>query len=66
MGLERIGAPLVLMDLPDQLPGSGEIRMQVGACGVIPSIVKGGQSGHPGPSRLWRGHWQEAPGDHGH
>ncbi|HEU0278104.1 MAG TPA: zinc-dependent alcohol dehydrogenase family protein [Rhodanobacteraceae bacterium] len=32
--LERIGTPLVLRELPDPAPGSGEVRVRIEACGV--------------------------------
>jgi propanol-preferring alcohol dehydrogenase len=34
MVLDRIGAPLVPKTLPDPVPGPGEIRVRVAACGV--------------------------------
>jgi propanol-preferring alcohol dehydrogenase len=34
MVLHRIGGPLQWTELPDRLPGPGEIRLRVGACGV--------------------------------
>jgi propanol-preferring alcohol dehydrogenase len=34
MMLRRIGAPLEWTELPDRTPGPGEIRVNVGACGV--------------------------------
>jgi propanol-preferring alcohol dehydrogenase len=34
MVLEKVGAPLVMRERPDPEPGSGEIRIRVGACGV--------------------------------
>ncbi len=34
MVLNQIGAPLEWTELPDRLPGPGEIRVKVGACGV--------------------------------
>jgi alcohol dehydrogenase, propanol-preferring len=34
MVLERPGEPLVLKDLPDPVPGPGQIRLDVHACGV--------------------------------
>jgi propanol-preferring alcohol dehydrogenase len=34
MVLNAMGAPLVWTELPDRLPGPGQIRVQVGACGV--------------------------------
>lgn len=34
MVLEQTGRPLVMKELPDPLPGPGEIRVRVAACGV--------------------------------
>ena len=34
MVLKKVGAPLEWTELPDRLPGPGEIRVKVGACGV--------------------------------
>ncbi len=34
MVLERIGTPLVQRDFPDPVPGLGEIRVRIAACGV--------------------------------
>ncbi|TSE13307.1 alcohol dehydrogenase, partial [Mesorhizobium intechi] len=34
MVLERVGAPLRLVDGPDPTPGTGEIRLKVEACAV--------------------------------
>ncbi len=34
MVLEAIGAPLKLVERPDPLPGDGEVRVKVAACGV--------------------------------
>src|ERR1700691_3590941 len=34
MVLHKIGAPLVYEELPDPVPGRGEIRVRVSACGV--------------------------------
>ncbi|WP_295679894.1 zinc-dependent alcohol dehydrogenase family protein [uncultured Nevskia sp.] len=34
MMLNRLGAPLEWTELPDRQPGPGEIRVQMGACGV--------------------------------
>jgi alcohol dehydrogenase, propanol-preferring len=34
MVLNKVGAPLQWTELPDRLPGPGEIRVKVGACGV--------------------------------
>jgi alcohol dehydrogenase, propanol-preferring len=34
MVLHKIGAPLVLEELPDPVPGPGEVRVKVEACGV--------------------------------
>ena len=34
MVLNKVGAPLEWTELPDRLPGPGEIRVQVSACGV--------------------------------
>jgi len=34
MQLQRLGGPLVAVELPDRQPGPGEIRVRVGACGV--------------------------------
>jgi propanol-preferring alcohol dehydrogenase len=34
MVLRMIGAPLELVEMPDRIPGPGEIRVKVGACGV--------------------------------
>lgn len=34
MVLERLGQPLRLRDLPDPIPGAGEVRLEVLACGV--------------------------------
>ena len=34
MVLNAVGAPLAWTELPDRLPGSGQIRLKVSACGV--------------------------------
>ncbi|WOJ89477.1 zinc-dependent alcohol dehydrogenase family protein [Methylocapsa polymorpha] len=34
MVLKRIGAPLVFEEMPDPIPGQGELRVRVEACGV--------------------------------
>ena len=34
MVLNRIGAPLEAIERPDPLPGPGEIRLKISACGV--------------------------------
>src|ERR1700676_5162847 len=34
MVLHEIGAPLLLKELPDHVPGEGELRIRVEACGV--------------------------------
>ncbi|TPK59565.1 hypothetical protein FJ546_21060 [Mesorhizobium sp. B2-4-19] len=34
MVLEKVGAPLKLVDRPDPMPGTGEIRLKVEACAV--------------------------------
>jgi propanol-preferring alcohol dehydrogenase len=34
MVLHRLQTPLLLTELEDRLPGPGEIRVKVGACGV--------------------------------
>src|SRR5258707_1783913 len=34
MQLRQLGHPLVLSDLPDPVPGSGDVRVRVTACGV--------------------------------
>lgn len=34
MVLQKIGAPLVFEEMPDPIPGRGELRVRVGACGV--------------------------------
>ena len=34
MVFEKAGAPLVLKDVPDPVPGEGEIRIKVTACAV--------------------------------
>jgi len=34
MILRRIGTPLEWTELPERQPGPGEIRVNVGACGV--------------------------------
>jgi propanol-preferring alcohol dehydrogenase len=34
MVLNRVGAPLEWMELPDRFPGPGQIRLKVSACGV--------------------------------
>lgn len=34
MVLEAVGAPLVAQELPDPVPGAGEVRIRVEACGV--------------------------------
>jgi len=34
MQLRRLGQPLVLSELPDPVPGPGEVRVHVAACGV--------------------------------
>lgn len=34
MVLNKIGAPLERMELPDRQPGDGEIRVKVSVCGV--------------------------------
>src|SRR5579863_10341044 len=34
MVLHKIGAPLVYEELPDPVPGRGEVRVRVAACGV--------------------------------
>jgi alcohol dehydrogenase, propanol-preferring len=34
MVLHEIGKPLILEELPDPIPGSGELRIRVEACGV--------------------------------
>ena len=34
MVLNAPGSELVFTELPDRLPGPGQIRVQVGACGV--------------------------------
>src|SRR6201995_4320678 len=44
MVLKAIGASLEWTELPDRLPGAGEIRVQVRACGVCrtdPPVVDG-------------------------
>ena len=38
MVLNRLGSPLECEEHPDRLPGSGEIRVKVGACGVCRRI----------------------------
>src|SRR5262245_41182501 len=34
MVLQRIGEPLTLMERPDPVPGDGEVRVRISACGV--------------------------------
>jgi D-arabinose 1-dehydrogenase-like Zn-dependent alcohol dehydrogenase len=34
MVLNKVGGPLVWTELPDRLPGPGQIRVKVAACGV--------------------------------
>jgi len=49
MVLHRPGEPLVWTVLPDRLPGPGEIRVQIGACGVCRTDlhVVDGELPHP-------------------
>ena len=49
MVLKQIGAPLVCEELPDRVPGPGEIRVRVGACGVCRTDlhVVDGELAHP-------------------
>ena len=49
MVLNRIGAPLEAIERPDPLPGPGEIRLQISACGVCRTDlhVVDGELPHP-------------------
>lgn len=49
MMLNKVGAPLEWTELPDRIPGPGEIRVQVGACGVCRTDlhVVDGELPHP-------------------
>jgi len=49
MVLNKIGTPLAWTELPDRLPGSGEIRVKVTACGVCRTDlhVVDGELPHP-------------------
>ena len=49
MRLNAIGAPLEWMELPDRLPGPGEIRVAIAACGVCRTDlhVVDGELPHP-------------------
>lgn len=49
MILNKIGAPLLWTELPERQPGAGEIRVQVGACGVCRTDlhVVDGELPHP-------------------
>jgi propanol-preferring alcohol dehydrogenase len=49
MVLTQIGSPLVWTELPDRTPGTGQIRVQVAACGVCRTDlhVVDGELPHP-------------------
>jgi propanol-preferring alcohol dehydrogenase len=49
MVLNKVGGPLAWTELPDRQPGPGEIRVQVGACGVCRTDlhVLDGELPHP-------------------
>jgi propanol-preferring alcohol dehydrogenase len=49
MVLTRLGAPLEWTELPDRLPGPGQVRVRVGACGVCRTDlhVVDGELPHP-------------------
>ncbi|MGZ5803975.1 MAG: zinc-dependent alcohol dehydrogenase family protein [Rhizomicrobium sp.] len=49
MRLEKPGQPLVAVDLPNPVPGPGEVRLRVGACGVCRTDlhVVDGELPHP-------------------
>ena len=49
MRLEKLGTPLIAVDLPDPTPGAGEVRVRVAACGVCRTDlhVVDGELPHP-------------------
>ncbi len=49
MVLERIGEPLVWTALPDRMPGPGEIRVTVSACGICRTDLHVVDGELPGP-----------------
>jgi alcohol dehydrogenase, propanol-preferring len=49
MILNRIGAPLVWSERPDPLPGPGQIRLKISACGVCRTDLHVGDGELPNP-----------------
>ena len=49
MVLNKIGAPLEWPDLPDRMPGAGQVRVKIAACGVCRTDlhVVDGELPHP-------------------